>query len=975
MEIGTKVKLFGLKSRPDLNGRIAKVSADWDGQRYGVNIGENTAIRVVPSNLSPVDVWGFARLQQRLSHELFIFANCYTNAPTILHGKDFSTVTFGLAVRKSGSTWMEVEQSKFLLKLFVSSDAEIPYAQILPHSTTDQGVAIAVLPSFGSRVEVVAESIGSVIRVVCDGHMYSYANRQPLWHMSIPHMTLLISDAYVPHVISNTFDLVLFFLEQESVSDVIYSADDTFAIFTRGPHTTTKLISFASKPLAFKVARNSPSTQHKLKLLPLVEGNTRKEKLDPARIFPTGISVMHNGVQRHVIRCYERGGFLDLDVVGRVHASEVSYDYLGFLFTQIVLASHFLDFCEQRSKVEKTQPSFLKTQRDLIMAIYGIFAAVNVSNATPSELAWRERGMKVLAAHVPIDCMYLLSFPLMTLVYDNDDQMCAWLANLEALACALTMLSENGLFVFDDDGHVVIGEVNSNHIRVANFASEPIAMAKRNFAVESRRTTDLNRAKDMMRGLETILLSDVITKQEKKRSGAVKIMFGGSNRHAVERTADGKSSDESAAAQDIPASSSPVATAVDDTADVTAVIDARTAAEEQEAVRRAEKLQLQLIKEEEAEMKRNNRRKAKNKRRKSKAARANGELSESQSSGVVDLVAVQQSLDSGSDDETLSRCMSEGNEDESAFSLSTVHLEDIDGVVDASSAITLSSERLSDASCNTPRTLFSPDHCSNAFTIVSKSARKMELLRKKLEASQLEVADLQKSMRCHLEKTAADMANAQRELQRQLQRYENLEIQMGKERDAHLKQSKRADLATKRAKAESQRADAAAKHADRKSKDAEAAAKHADKISKDATAAAMRADVESRRAHDESRRAEAAARHVEDLECKFERLKTRMDHAKKSILDMLLKQLLFYLQNAPHMCIDANTINIEFVKTNAPAAMNLLHSYTLLEEGATDATAFQRLTETFGNVQLSANNPHHLHIVQAFPATTMACKK
>ncbi len=496
MEPGSTATLFDLCHRSDLDRKEVVVQS-WDpiAKTYEVLVSSSQEkLSVSPSHLGPNNPAEFAAVQQLLSHELSIFSNHYTNVQSLLYDACLKTVTYRNAL--SGTCFVEIEEESFLLRIFPDQTAHEPCAQLLPLTYKPSVSTFFNVDSRNRRTELVVSDDATFdcfqLSIADEEIGLFYENRYPIFHLGVAHMEKLISNAYVEHVVSNTLELITFF--RNNAEAPTYDPTDNFMIFSHGEHETTKVVSFDQPPNMFKVARACPSTRHKLRSLKSIDSYKRQENIEPVVVFPLDSNVIVDGRTVRVLRRldYPEGGGYALSNTAHVKSEVITQHPRDFLYTQLVLSTHFLEFCESRFRTENPvayamdlEPEWLKTHQTLIMTIYGMLSLSEVEDDI------RSSSMRLIHKNMPFRGNYLLSFQLMNLIYSIPEEYTAYLANLEALACAFTMLLEKDAHFTMESTHVLLGRIHTHYIRVFSFSAEPMAMLRRVFDVEASLPPDI----------------------------------------------------------------------------------------------------------------------------------------------------------------------------------------------------------------------------------------------------------------------------------------------------------------------------------------------------------------------------------------------------------------------------------------------------------------------------------------------------
>ncbi len=438
---GTEVTLFGLTARDDLNRRSGVIHDDWDGARYSVRLSDGAVVPVGVDNLAPVDVDAFVHMQRRLSYELHVFSNHYSNrSKASLFPVEMKCVhPMGKAIM-STTTRIELCTPKadgekgIFLRLFSGDDAE-PYAQLLPDNkdSSVDGPDVSVydfdsVTAIGCDVATIVKA--SHFRVLCFNEAFVFGNRYPLFHLTLDKMLLLTTARVSPFVSANTMDIVRY--HNKRVSSLYYCAEERMVLF-HTPERTHRVISFQWQPYALVVARGVHATNHKMRVLASFE--RRDALMTPPPALPS--------------------------VVVRV-VSTVPETFLG---SQVTLVSHMYQFMERKFRVQQSSselPSHLVLYGEMLSSMHTVLRYIpRIPNETSAGEDFRP------------------SYPFMESVSTNTVQYLSWLANMESLACAFTIMCSHpsdAELLMEHDGNVCVIRALSEVVRVAHFGMDPRVM-------------------------------------------------------------------------------------------------------------------------------------------------------------------------------------------------------------------------------------------------------------------------------------------------------------------------------------------------------------------------------------------------------------------------------------------------------------------------------------------------------------------
>ena len=489
LQVGTPVIVFGLTSNERLNNCAGEVKVDFDGDRYGIVMKNGENIRVTPKNLAPLRARDFAMLQRRISYELCCFATEFNDDDdTTLFTVDRKHVAPMVTALRATLTHVKVHTHSNMLQLYANGNDE-PYAQLMPASSPiEQALRLEVVAR-NKKVSVEPPSADDAIRdgimLMVDGNAYFYANCTPRYHLPISTMRVLVSENFSPLVLANIIDTGKFLMT--TPHSIFYAPDERLLLFEVGLSDPVRLVSLQWPAMAFKVARLTHATKHRLRLTrTIVDEPTRR--LDARRVFPPHMSALLEGKLDEVVDVWSQGGgdghadaCVQLSNAGMVSMQTLAVDPVSFLHTQVLLCSHFLEWVQRRRDAGEVAADVVELNA-ILGEVYHLLAR------SPKKSA--DVAMKMMAGCVPgVHVDFLLPASIMIAVNVEPRLLRAWMANAESMLCAVELVHGDGSLDIDmnmdGDGNILAIRQQGRTLRVGNFAAHPIEMQRRIFLCDA----------------------------------------------------------------------------------------------------------------------------------------------------------------------------------------------------------------------------------------------------------------------------------------------------------------------------------------------------------------------------------------------------------------------------------------------------------------------------------------------------------
>ena len=513
LQTETPVVVFGLSANESLNRSIGEVAVEFDGERYGVRLRNGVCARVAPRNLAPVKAKDFALLQRRISYEVCCFATEFNDEETALFPVDRKLVAPMTRALRPCLTRIEIQAKSRLLRLYADDDIE-PYAQLLPASSPIAHVVRFQVDTPNKKVRVdrpCAEEIKQEgVMVTIGDDVVFYSNTTPRYHLPISTMRAFATDSMCQLLVANIIDNGKFLMTEKPPESIFYSAEERLLIFEIVSGDPIRLVSLQWPIMAFKVARLTHATKNRLRVTGTMHAEPTRP-LDGRRVFPPHAFALHDGKLDKVLHQQSN----DDDVVclanaGEVPGKDLAFDPLSFLHTQILLCSHFLEWIERRRNAGKVIVDVVE-----LNAIMGDIYHLLARSSEPSA----ETAMIILNGCVPeVHVDFLLPSSIMTAVNVEQRLYRAWMANAESLLCAvqLTYAEKHPTVTMEiESGHILAVSAAERTLRVGNFAANPLEMQRQIFLRDATARVD-GRMHDLMEAIAStsdIFLSSMSPKQ------------------------------------------------------------------------------------------------------------------------------------------------------------------------------------------------------------------------------------------------------------------------------------------------------------------------------------------------------------------------------------------------------------------------------------------------------------------------------
>lgn len=451
---GTTVVLSGLERNPKLNHNRGETIGSFDGGRYAVKLGDGSIVRVTPDKLAPAGPVEFVEYVQRLTDELCVFAHHHFDQPSSLFPMDATSLGAKCMALTSKTSRIALSSTK-LLRLYEGA-CDSPYMQLKPLQTVPVGQTIRLGVLLYDSPTVVPPDLdcdAQYIMLSCRGSTLFFENNMPNFHMSMSHMHSYTTERMAACLADNYFEIVRYMRCVDEVEDATYHPSSRTLLFKlKSSEARGKIVCPTWNCDVFAVARHGHMTEHRISFLCKAASSQRPSHA--VYMFPIGSIVNHEKKKL---------------TVGE-HGFEDTRNFLPsvdtFLQSQLVLAAHFLKYGLVSMQTMSTQ---------LRRHMEGIIAVICDMVRQNAQEKMAQVAQKIMTLNVSDGTHFLLCPDFMDSVYKNEDRLVAWIANLEALLNAFTIVLDGPNSVLSlDDGLLKVSCEKSIELYVASFANDPI---------------------------------------------------------------------------------------------------------------------------------------------------------------------------------------------------------------------------------------------------------------------------------------------------------------------------------------------------------------------------------------------------------------------------------------------------------------------------------------------------------------------
>lgn len=488
---GTRVTVFGLTSHPELNHAVGVIEREWDGTKYAVRL-SSTVVRVGLAHVTPIDVNVFVELQRRLSFELHVYANMYSDYPnsSLCHIEKTRLEPMQKALDDCATRveLCRVDGRCVVLRLY-ADDAALPHVQLRPMGlTTPESVAaynlavddfnvVTLLADALDGDDTIGLCAASQFCVTCGGASFIFLNEYPLFLQPLARLDALTSSRMAPVVSANTLDIIRFC--KTIITSMYYSASEGVLLFETKDHKC-RIVSFQWSTDAFVLARCVWGSHHQMRVLALLEHSSFATPMSAAsqhaRIFPNKAVALLDGAPQLVARRL-RNGSLCLENGSLVSGGQLRYDAACFLMTQVILMSHVLEYMKQKRRAEALTAEVTKLPLVLYHEMLASIRQVLRTGQIPHICNNRFADM-LNENHAIAGQDFILPYAFMEGVTSDADELLCWLANMESLTHLL--ISTHGMSMDDvelameEDDRVCVARFRDQTIRIGDFSLPPL---------------------------------------------------------------------------------------------------------------------------------------------------------------------------------------------------------------------------------------------------------------------------------------------------------------------------------------------------------------------------------------------------------------------------------------------------------------------------------------------------------------------
>lgn len=452
---GTSVLLSGLERNLTLNHNRGETLGSFDGSRYAVKLSNGSVVRVTPDKLAPTCPMGFADYVQRFTDELCVFAHHYSDQPSSLFPVKATTLGARCKVLSERTVRIALSSTTKLLYLYESA-SELPYMQLKPLQTVPNGDTIQLAVMLYDSPTIVPADVdcnAQYIMLSCRGSTLFFENQMPIFHMSMTHMLSYMTDRMTACLVDNYFEIVRYMRGVDDLEDTTYDPSSRSLLFKlKSSNARGKIVCPMQKCDVFAVARHGHMTEYRISFLGKASSFVRPSHA--IYMFPIGSVVNHND-KKFVV------GELGLEDTSNLLPSVGT-----FLQSQLVLAAHFVKYGLVSRQLISTQ---IRRHMDGIITLICEMVCEN------SQHEMAQSAQKIMMANVSDGTHFLLCPDFMDSVFKDEDRLVAWVANLEALLNAFTVVFDSTNPVLSlDDGLFKVTTETSMVLYVASFANDPI---------------------------------------------------------------------------------------------------------------------------------------------------------------------------------------------------------------------------------------------------------------------------------------------------------------------------------------------------------------------------------------------------------------------------------------------------------------------------------------------------------------------
>ena len=463
MAVDTPVLVFGLEQDMALNDEVGEVQQAFDGNRYAIKLANGARVRVTPDKCAQLCPRDFVEHARRLTTELCVFARTNFGGPTSLISFDAAVLGKGRKALSPKLDRIELCSAHKMLRLY-KHGADTAYAQLKNVNVSPSCATFNItvldfdVPTAVCKPDIDADIDADVIAVSCRNSTFFFENRVPMYHMTHDHMLSYMSERAATSVINNYFEIVRYLSYTGDVEHVHYDPTARILVYKLDSVRST-IVSPLWKSDEFMVAHHGHMTGCRIAFMHRAACSAA-----PARnkhVFPIG-SV--------AIRSDHTAVTIEENDIGDDTGLTPSVDM--FLPIQLALCAHVVEYgVASERKIEPFQ-----RQAATILMHIGDMLRDNSHNKCA------RMTQNLLKQHICNGTNFLLPAPFMNDIYENAHKSTAWLANLEALCNAFSLVLdtsmnailsfERGLFKVSEQ--ISRDDVDGITVYVASFANNPI---------------------------------------------------------------------------------------------------------------------------------------------------------------------------------------------------------------------------------------------------------------------------------------------------------------------------------------------------------------------------------------------------------------------------------------------------------------------------------------------------------------------
>ena len=454
MSVGTPVLVVGLEHDLALNDKVGEVQQPFDGHRYTIKLANGARVRVTPDKCTPVCPDDFVEHTRRLTTELCVFARTNNGGPTSLLSFDAAILGKGRKALSAKLDRIELCSADNMLLLY-EDGADTAYAQLKridvppPCAALNVNVLDFDVPTAARILDVQTD----IIEVSCRNFNFFFENRMPTYHMRRDHMLSYMSERTANSVINNLFDIARYLNFASDLEHVCYDPATRVLFYKlKSSDIRGTIVSPMWTPDEFMVAHHGNMTGSRLAFIRRAARGTAPTRVK--HVFPIGS------------RAVQADDAVVIVEEGSDH-SGLAPSVDTFLQTQLVLCAHIVEY----GAMCTVEPNLQRHASSILMYIVQMLR--DHSHDEHAQLAH-----DILMRNICTPTNFLLPASFMDDIYENGDKSTAWLANLEALGQAFTLVLDPSMNVTIalDDGLFKVTQPTPYGVRVyvASFANDPI---------------------------------------------------------------------------------------------------------------------------------------------------------------------------------------------------------------------------------------------------------------------------------------------------------------------------------------------------------------------------------------------------------------------------------------------------------------------------------------------------------------------